>query len=194
MPDTLSSPLLAADVIKRVSWDVSRATTRLAVRKVRVGLVEMGLNALRRRPAEFPSARFGAFRREVLRQARQNGPFEPVDVAVIRLRANLLGSPIDSRFTAPIDGADVDAFALNAVDALERAHGVDADADTRERAFDAAWRQFGEFVGAPAMSRSAHLAAAAGYLPADAAGLGARLREIEAEQVAAFRAHRPFRG
>jgi hypothetical protein len=32
------------------------------------------------------------------------------------------------------------------------------------------------------------------YLPADATGLAARLREIEAEHIAAFTAHSPFRG
>jgi hypothetical protein len=194
VPDTLSPSQLSADVVKRVSWDISRATTRLAVTKTRVGLVEMALNVLRRRPAEFPTLRFAAFRREILGQARRGGPFEPVDVAVIRLRAALLGSPLDSRYTAPIDGADVDAFALNALGALEETHGATADQGTRQRAFDAAWKQFGEFVGAPARTREAHLAASEDYLPADATGLAARLREIEAEHIAAFSAHSPFRG
>lgn len=193
MPDTLTPTQLSADVVKRVSWDISRATTRLGVTKTRVGLVEMAVNALRRRPAEFPSARFAAFRREVLAQARRT-PLKDVDIAVVRLRANLLGSPIDSRFTAAIDGSEVDEFAGNAIAASEDAHGCAVDDEVRERALDAAWKQFGEFVGAPARTRNAHLRLAVGYLPADVGALGARLRDIEAEQIAAFRAHQPFRG
>jgi hypothetical protein len=186
----LTSSKLAAEAVKRVRWAVSKHTSTLAITKTSVGLLGWAQNLILRRPPEFPTAQYARFRREIAGQVRQN-ELTDADIAVVKLRADLLGSPIDSRSSAPVDGADVDGFALRAIGEVEAEYGVTLDDEARTRAFDAAWSSFGEFLGCPARPRAAHIAAAVGFLEVDGASPAKRLRAAEVEYVSAFRAYRP---
>lgn len=186
--DRTSMTAITTEAAKHARWAVQRHTSHLSITPVRVGLVEMGLNALRRRPAEFPTFRFATLRREIVKRAARH-PLTHADIAVAKLRLDLLGSPIDSRHSAPVDGAAVDLFADDAIIDAENRHGVIFDEPMRQSVQDAVWAQFGEFYGANAKSRVSFMNVSSGMLPFSGAELRRTLRDIEGAHVRAVKAH-----
>lgn len=188
MSAPLPSKSIPAEAAKQARWEVQRRVSKLSIRKTDDGILGMLWNLALRRPAEFPTFAFSRFRSEVKRQARRK-PLSAPDMAIIKLRAELLGSPIDSRHSKPLTGADVDDVAYAAIDKAERGHDVVFDAAETDEVLDAAWKQFGEFYGSRAVGRAAQLEAADGFVPEGGKALSRRLREIEAGLVRAMREH-----
>lgn len=175
---------IAAEAAKHAKWEVQRRVAKLDIVRADVGLLGMALNALRRRPSEFPSAKFARFRREVARQA----PLDDADLAVVKLRADLLGSTIDARFSKPLTGADIDAVGYDAVRGGESRHGLIFDHEMIRHVLDAAWAQFAEFYGGRATGRAGQIAAAEGFVPSSGPQLDGALRDFEAAAIASWRA------
>ena len=189
MPTAASSAITALSV-KEARWEAQRRVSRLNVAPVRIGLTAWAVNLLRRRPVDFPTFEYARFRREISRQAARS-PLDGADLAVVKFRERLLSSTIDARFSKPLMGADIDDVVRNVISAAEAREGVTFSAEDTSLVADAAWKQYADFFGSPAFGRASQIASAEGFLPGDGPGLARRLRELEAEAVAALRARPP---
>lgn len=174
---------------KEARWEAQRQMARLSILPVDVGLVGWAVNVILRRPSDFPTVQFARFRREILKQASVR-PLSGADCAVVKMRARLLGSPIDARASKPLTGVDVDAIAEAAVERA-RAQAV-VDLGEATDVFDAVWGQVADAFGSPARGRAEQLDAA-GVLPDSGAALSRALRSLEEEHVRAARAYRTER-
>lgn len=192
MPAALDSDSIIAQTVKEARWEAQRRVSKLNVSPVRLGLVAWAVNLMLRRPADFPTFEWARFRREVIRSAASQ-PLSSADVAVVKFRERLLSSTIDARFSKPFGAADIDAVAADVITTAESRDGAVFTADAAALVADAAWKQYADFFGYPASGRASQIAAAQGFLPHRASDVARRLRELEADAVAAWRARPPRR-
>lgn len=189
---TAPSPAVTALAVKEARWETQRRASKLNIAPVRVGLTTWAVNLLLRRPADFPTFQYARFRREIARQAARS-PLDGADIAVVKFRERLLSSTIDARFSKPVVSADIDQVARDVIATAEARDGVTFTDEDRDAVTDAAWKQYADFFGSPAVGRSLQVERAAEFLPHGGPGVARRLRELEAEAVAALRARPPRR-
>ncbi|MGI0522143.1 hypothetical protein ABY45_16350 [Microbacterium maritypicum] len=104
-----------------------------------------------------------------------------------KFRERLLSSTIDARISNPLTGADFDRVARDVVEAPETRDAV-TFTDERDAIADAAWKQYADFFGSPALGRSSQTDEVASFQLLGGSGAAHRLRELEAEGVATIRA------